>query len=342
MSTRVKVTAAALIILIVIAAAILIERARAWPDLPNTPVALGELVDNSDLVFYANVTKIDPPQAALYSGTNRWVKKFVALVGARDRQFATAHLEILQTVKGPALDRVAVDYPVDLTKVPTPMTSPNATSVLLFVYRQRGAYHPVAYSYGTKILSRKEADMILRQIAELIATEKLGARDRQRARAEWCVKLIENPAMRWDGAASWLYRSAKPGESLALLPPDLAARVRAVALRNEPLDEGDDLLLREFAPAHAREVVRRLLNYFQVAIDPSREGPLEQPWRCFGAMQLLMRIAQMPKPFMDRLDFGPYPDFSNSRARQDFIGAYLPDIQKRLKEAKLVDEGLNL
>lgn len=322
---------------VVILGAIGFSRARAWPALPNSPVALGELIDKSDLIIYAKVTKVENPLAPFYRGTNRWVRKAVELVGGRDRQFATAHLDVIQSVKGPAVERVLVDYPVGFAKYPALTTDANVDGVVAFVYRQRGAYHPVAYSYGTKVLGRREADVLLRRAAEFVATEKMSKADRERGRAEWFVKLMENPATRWDGAASWLYKNGNAGEALRKLPPDLAKRVEAVALRDEPLGDGDDLLLREFAPAHAREVVRRVQSYFRFATKRDCDTPLEEPWRCLGAMELLIAIADMPPEFRERFKAAPYPNMSSAGARRDFIQTYLLEIETRLKGAGLVN-----
>jgi hypothetical protein len=258
------------------------------------------------------------------------------LLGAEDRQFVTAHLEILQSVKGSAVTRALVDYPVGLARPPAVITD---KTIVAFLHRQRGAYYPVAYSYGTRELSRKDGEILLRRVAELVATEKMGRSARQRGRAEWLVKLMEDPATRWDGAASWVYDIELPGDALKKLEPDLAKRVEAVAFRNEPLGEGDELLLQELAPAHRRKVVHRLLRYFAVAkkspID--EEDILQQPWRCHGAMQLLARVAHMPEVFKKQLDHAPYPDLSGARPRREFINVYLPAIEKRLKEAALVE-----
>jgi hypothetical protein len=316
---------------LVILGAMIFSRARAWPALPNSPVALGELIDKSDLIVYAKVTKVENPLAPFYRGTNRWVRKAIGLVGGQDRQFATAHLDVIQNIKGPAVDRVLVDYPVGFAKYPAITTEANIDGVVAFVYRQRGAYHPVAYSYGTKVLGRREADVLLRRAAELVATEKMSGSARERSRAEWFVKLMENPATRWDGAASWLYGSDHAGEALRKFPADLAKRVEAVALRDEPLGDGDDLLLRELAPAHAREVVQRVRNYFRFATKRDWDEAMEEPWRCLGAMELLIAITDMPPAFRERFRAAPYPNMSSAGERRNFIQAWLPEIETRLK-----------
>src|SRR5215208_6717515 len=150
MSRKVKVSIASFAVAAV--GLLLVQRAREWPALPNSPVALGELIEKSELIVLARVTKVENPLAPVYASTNRWVRKAIALVGGRDRQFSTAHLEILQSVKGPALDRALVDYPVGFTKAPNVTMNVSSESVVVFLYRQRGAYHPVAYSYGTRVL----------------------------------------------------------------------------------------------------------------------------------------------------------------------------------------------
>jgi hypothetical protein len=145
--------------------------------------------------------------------------------------------------------------------------------------------------------------------------------------------------MRWDGAASWVYANFQPGDAVGKLSADLVKRVEAVAFRDEPLAEGDELLLQELATTQRQKVVRRLLRYFEVAKRPPIEeaDALKQPWRCHGAMQLLVRVAEMPEAFKKRLDHAPYPDMSSAKARREFINTYLPEIEKRLKESGLVD-----
>jgi hypothetical protein len=332
--SKFKIIAGAAIL--AMAGAIVVIRTRAWPDLPNSPVPLGELIDKSDLIVHAKVVKIENPIAPLYAKTNRWIQKAITLLRVQERQFATAQFDIIQSIKGPAFESVPVNYAVGFTKPPALSTDGN-TETVAFLYRQRGAYHPVAYSYGTKLLNRKDADNLLRYVAEFVATEKLSRKDRERARAEWYVKLIETPSMRWHGAASWLNENAKPGEALKKLPADLAKRIEAIALRDEPLLEGDEILLQEFSAAYPREVVGRLRRYFDVASHPCSDGPLEQPWHCIGAIQLLMRMADMPQSFRDQLDKGSYPNVSDSHARSEFINLYLPKIETRLRELGFAD-----
>lgn len=334
MSRKVIVALAAII---VVAGLLVVQRAREWPALPNSPVALGELIEKSDLIVLARVTKVENPMAPVYASTNKWVRKAIALVGARDRVFATAHLEILQGIKGPAIDRVLVDYPVGFTKAPPVTTNVSAESVVVFLYRQRGAYHPVAYSYGTRVLGRKAGDELLRRVAEYVAMDKLSRREKERSRAEWFVKLMEDPATRWDGAASWIFGHEKDGEALKKLPADLAKRVEAVAFRDEPLADGDDVLLREFAPAHAKRVVRRVLRYFAAATKLDCKVAIEQPWRCSGAMELLIRIADMPAEYRERFANGPYPNLSDANARRSYVNVWLPEIETRLKSMGLVE-----
>jgi hypothetical protein len=331
-----KIVAA--VALVVIVGLIVFYRSREWPALPNSPVALGELIEKSDLIVQAKVMKVDGPQAAVYAGTNRWIQRVVRAVGGLDRKVATVHLEVMQGVKGPALDRVAADYPVEFARTPTLTKDSSAEGVIVFLYRQRGAYHPVAYSYGTKSLSGKEADIVLRWVGELVAADKMGGRERERYRAEWFVRLMENPTMRWDGVASWLSGSGKAGEALSKLPADLAKRVEAVAFRDEPLGGGDEMLLREFAPMHPKPVVRRILSYFSYARSWQSESELQEPWRCIGAVELLIRIAAMPKEFKDRFDASPYPDVGTPSARAQFFRAYLPEVEKRLTEAGLAED----
>ncbi|HUS35463.1 MAG TPA: hypothetical protein VM680_08950 [Verrucomicrobiae bacterium] len=334
MSWKVKAIVGAFVL--IVAGGFVLHRARAWPALPNSPVPLGELIDKSDLIVQAKVVKVENATARVYSGTNRWILQAIKAVGAQDRDFVTAHLEVLQGVKGPSVDRVLIDYPIGLA-TPPPVESDQ--TIVAFAYRQRGAYHPVAYSYGTRVLSRKDGEVLLRRVAEFVATEKMRSSERERSRAEWLVKLIETPEMRWDGAASWVYANDKPSDAVKKLSADLVKRVEAVAFRDEPLAEGDELLLQELAATQRRKVVRRLLRYFEVAkrspIDDT--DILKQPWRCHGAMQLLVRVAKMPEAFKKRLDRAPYPDMSTSMARRDFINAYLPEIQERLKAAGLLD-----
>ena len=333
MSHKLKLISAFLVV--AIAAAILIYRNRPWPPLPNSPVALAELIDKSDLILHAKVLKVEntPP---LYTGTNRWLIKAARALRPDQRSFETAHLQVLQTIKGRATDRVLADYPIDFTRAPVPETDWSEKSMIVFLYWQRGAYHPVAYSYGTRLLKRKQAEDILRLSGEFVSMDRLTRRlVRQRARTEWFVKLIENADTRWDGAASALYDYAKHNQTLTNLPPDLLKRIETVAFRNEPLGPGDEILLDQLASLHPRKVAHRILNYFNAAIVPSadKQDNFPQPWRCHGAMQLLARIASMPEQFKTDFNNAPYPNLSTPQARQHFINTYLPEIHTRLIES---------
>jgi hypothetical protein len=213
--------------------------------------------------------------------------------------------------------------------------------MIVFLYWQHGAYHPVAYSYGTRLLKHKEADQILLLTGEFVEMDKLTRRvARQRNRAEWFIKLMENPDTRWDGAASCLYACSKQNQTLTNLPPDLFRRMEAVAFRDEPLGPGDDVLLPELAATHPRKVVERILNYFQTAAASPYDYPekLPQPWRCYGAMQLLAKIADMPKEFIAGLNDAPFPNLSTPSARRDFIQTHLKEIQQRLNQKGLLPE----
>src|SRR5690349_4704942 len=104
---------------------------------------------------------------------------------------------------------------------PSALRDTNTDNVAVFLARKSGAYQPVAFSYGTKILPRKQADHLLRYVAEFVASEKFPNTERENYRAEWAVRMIENQTMRWDGAASWV-NYEKPGEALKNAPPQLA------------------------------------------------------------------------------------------------------------------------
>src|ERR1041385_9405878 len=95
---------------LIVGSAIVIQRARTWPALPNSPVPLGELIDKSDLIVHAKVVKIENPIAPLYAKTNRWIQKAITLLRVQERQFATAQFDIIQSIKGPAFESVPVNY----------------------------------------------------------------------------------------------------------------------------------------------------------------------------------------------------------------------------------------
>ncbi len=327
-----KAKAAVVVIAIVAVVAVMIFWARPGPATPNSPVPLRELIEKSDLVVYARVLKIETPSAPLASSTNRWAEKARSLLPKREKPMAIAHLGVMQTVKGRPVEKVIVNVPATVT-YPPPRLDRDSGHVLAFLSRQGGEYRPVAFKYGTKVVSRRQADILLRWISEFVATDKLAQPERETERDDWLVRLIEDPEWRWDGAASWMDLE-KPGEAVKKLPPNLAKRIEAVAFREEPLAAGDELLLRELAVARPKEATRRLLSYFQLAAQP---GPLPQPWRCYGAMELLIQIAGMPATFRNEFVKAPYPDFSSSHARAGFIRTYLPAIEARLKEKALVD-----
>jgi hypothetical protein len=328
MSRKFKAIGAGVVALsLIVVGVVFYNWANAWPALPNSPTPLGELIEKSDLIVRAKVSKVEMPAAPLYGSTNKWIQKAVRLFGPEKREFRTAHFEVFQSVKGSGGERIVVDYPIGLSSSPSPDTDWKTRTVVAFLYKQGGAYYPVAYAYGTRVLRNNEAEQLLRNIGEFLAIEKMGRGERENARAEWYVKLIENPATRWDGAASWMNVSPTPGEALSKLSAELTRRLEAVAFRNEPLAQGDELLLREFAPSQPRKVVERLMRYFRVAGNEE----VEQPWRCHGAMELLARVAGMSEAFRQELNKAAYPDFSSVRARRDFIERYLPQIKKRLK-----------
>jgi hypothetical protein len=335
MSRKFKVIAGTIFVVCALAVGLVFYKwAHAWPALPNSPTPLGELIQKSDLIVRAKVTKVEMPAAPLYGSTNKWIQKAVRLFGPEKREFRTAHFEVFQSVKGRAGDRIVVDYPIGLTSSPAPDTDWKSRTVVAFLYKQGGAYYPVAYAYGTRVLRHNEAEQVLRNVGDFLAIDKMGRGDRENARAEWYVKLIENPETRWDGAASWMNESPRPGEALSKVATNLVRRLEAVAFRDEPLAQGDELLLREFAPSQPRKVVERLLGYFRVAGNEE----LEQPWRCHGAMELLARVAGMPEVFREELNKAAYPDFSTVAARRVFIERYLPQIKKRLRDIGILEE----
>src|ERR1041385_8584066 len=119
---------------LIVGSAIVMQRARAWPALPNSPVPLGELIEKSDLIVHAKVVKVENPIAPLYANTNRWIQKAMKLLNAQERQFATAQFEIIQSIKGPAFDNVRVNYAVGFTKPPALTADSNAQNVVVFLY----------------------------------------------------------------------------------------------------------------------------------------------------------------------------------------------------------------
>ncbi len=204
------------------------------------------------------------------------------------------------------------------------------SEVVAFLEGSRGNFRPVAASFGIKRVKGKESDVILKWVSAYVEIEKLSGQERERRRAEWLVRLMENSEFRWDGAAGWINDKAKPGDALRKLPAELVKRVEAVAFRDEPLGAGDELLLRELSETRPQEVIQRLRRYFAAAAAPEDQGKFEEPWRCLGAMTLLSQVAKMPEEFRRALEMAPLPNLSAPKARAEFIDRYLPAIEARL------------
>jgi hypothetical protein len=338
MPNKIKARAAvAAIVVIAIGFAIL----NYDPPVPpiNAPVPLRELIEKSDLIVYATIGKVERPSAVTSTVTNKWVQKAMGILDAKRKPSGIAHLTVKQTAKGRPVETALVRFPPSVN-FPDPAKNPKADRAIAFLTGSLGNYRPVALSFGTKVVRREKADTLLRFISEFVAIEKLPRSEREARRAEWLVRLIEEPSLRWDGAASWIGDNANPGEALKKLSPKLIERVEAVAFRDEPLAFGDDLLLRELAATRPRPVIRRVLRYLELASrKPANDtdAVFEEPWRCLGAVELLIQVAGMPPEFRERFRTASYPNLASSPSRAEFIDTYLPRIKARLKELALVD-----
>jgi hypothetical protein len=332
MSRWVKILAGGFFVLIL--GAFLAVKLRIPPPLPDTPIALRALIEKSDLIVYGRVEDWKAHSSRLASVTNRWAEKIINLMGKPQAPFVTAHLEVAQTLKGGSVDTALVDYPSDMMRSVTTKNT-QSDKVVAFLFRSGGVYYPLTLSYGMKVVDPKQSKALLRFVSEFVEAEKLGHAEREHFKTEWMVRLMEYPPLRWHGAASWIDDRAKPGEALQKMTPELSKRIEAVAFRDEPLGDGDELLLRELAPARPQQVARRLLRYFEVAVRSDNQNKLAQPWHCHGAMQLLIQVGGMPAAFKERFEAAPYPDVSWPESRARFVNLYLPEIEARLRETGL-------
>jgi hypothetical protein len=313
-----------------------VHRQSASP-LPNSPVPLRELIDESTTIVFAKVEKVEIPKLPLPGVTNRWVERMKKLLPLREQPIAIGHLQVRQTVKGRATDKALLNVPESM-RARYPRELIEGTEVIAFLMGPPGNFRPVAASYGIKKVRGKESDALLKLISEYVEIEKLSGEEKERRRAEWLVRLIENSEFRWDGAAGWIGERAKPGDALCKLPAELVKQVEAVAFRDEVLGAGDELLLRELSIARPKEVIERLRRYFAAATatenlmlpTPDKPGVFKDPWRCLGAMTLLCEVAGMSEEFRRDLEMAPLPNLSTAKARGEFIGRYLPAIESRL------------
>jgi len=157
---------------------------RAVRAYPIAPVTLWELFERSELIVLAEVERVTPRDTT----PNDW-------------DSAVAHLRVLETWKGRALERVEVPYPANMI-CPAPPVYDAGHRVIAFLSREHGSFVTVGLSYGTRYPETPEAEAAYRDAVKRaisIVTAHRGGLVEQAARRDWQLALVAHDATRWDG-----------------------------------------------------------------------------------------------------------------------------------------------
>ena len=150
---------------------------------PITPRPLWSLVSDADLIVIAKVAETE--KLAQYD--DPWTS-------------ATAHLTIVETLKGPELKSLKVPYAANMV-CPAPARYVENETVVAFLARNKGGWRTVALSYGTLYPQGAEVDDVKTMIAAARAIQESPSPEKTKElrKREWLVRAAALPGTRWHG-----------------------------------------------------------------------------------------------------------------------------------------------
>ncbi len=161
---------------------------------PIPPKPLWPLTAEAELIVVAEVTAVEP----LPHDDESW-------------DSAVAHLQILETLKGPRLDAVRVPFPKTLV-CPAPPRYAEGETVVAFLARRAEAWKTVSLSYGTLYPEGGDLEDVTTMVraavdlkSQALAPEELALQKR-----DWLVHAASLSGTRWHGLSGLSSGSGSP------------------------------------------------------------------------------------------------------------------------------------
>ncbi len=150
---------------------------------PITPRPLWSLISDAELIVIAKVAETEE----LPRDEDPWTS-------------ATAHLKVVETLKGPELESVKVPYAANMV-CPAPARYVENETVVAFLARNGEGWRTVALSYGTLYPKGAEVDDLKTMIgaARAIQESPSPEKTRELRKREWLVQAAALPGTRWHG-----------------------------------------------------------------------------------------------------------------------------------------------
>ncbi|WP_253993130.1 hypothetical protein [Myxococcus qinghaiensis] len=161
------------------------------------PLTLWTLTQEAELVVWADVERVSPLPRVAYSSPQFPDDSDVATLKVRETWKSSA----------PPGERIDVHFSSNLD-CPAPARYEPGLAVVAFLMKQRGQWHTVAYSYGTRYPEGPSEAKAFRRVVmaarEAHALRTPGGNGKETpefeaARRDWHVLAALHPATRWDG-----------------------------------------------------------------------------------------------------------------------------------------------
>ncbi|NVJ26761.1 hypothetical protein HUW62_36640 [Myxococcus sp. AM011] len=243
------------------------------------PVTLWSLTHEAELVVWADVERVRQLPREPYAAPS-----------LDDSDVAT--LKVRETWKGSAHpgERIDVHFAANLD-CPRPARYEPGLAVVAFLMKQRGQWHTVALSYGTRYPEGpSEVEAFRRVVTTAREAQSLGppsgrgqaTPDFEAARRDWHVLASLHPATRWDG----LY-GATLGPGLTQAHRQQLARA---LVEHPPFDPELLQMLAALRGYSSKAVDRKVANILETLIT-EKEAPA---WAGFALDRLRERYGEKP------------------------------------------------
>lgn len=189
---------------------------------PISPVTLWDLIETADLVVWAEVDHAGRRPDHDPEDRDDW-------------NSGEAGLRVLETWKGPRVERATVHYEPNLI-CPAPAVYREGERVLAFLERAPGGvWHTLALSYGTLYPRGEEVDDYRHLVRWALRLQRSPRPARDGERLDWLVEAASRPGTRWHGLyeldpeADWVHAYYDQTERPAAQPPLSRAHLQKLA-----------------------------------------------------------------------------------------------------------------
>jgi len=151
---------------------------------PISPRPLRKLIDESEIIVIADVTKIENVET-----DNHWGNSKAILV-------------VKNILQGNIKTNTINVYFSSGMICPKPANYYDSTMVIAFLDKRenKDGYSTHALSYGSKTLDKKGINLYKKRITEMQAIQKIKNKQKRRNKnVEWFVRCVKHPQTRWEG-----------------------------------------------------------------------------------------------------------------------------------------------